>query len=111
MGRNERTSLESRISRSGPEQWEGHAVRPRPAVDHHQRDADTGERVAEPGEEERKILLDCRVYNVPIIVEPTGKRRASTRSAAVVLRTAPNGMKFLELDRQAIHCRRQLSQD
>jgi hypothetical protein len=54
------------------------------------------------GEEERKILLDYWVYDVQVIVEPVpGKLRANTKSAAVVLRTAPNDPKFFALDRQA----------
>jgi DNA invertase Pin-like site-specific DNA recombinase len=54
------------------------------------------------GEEERKILLDYWIYDVQIIVEPVpGKLRANTKSAAVVLRTAPNDPKFFALDRQA----------
>jgi hypothetical protein len=52
------------------------------------------------GEEERKILH--WVYDVQIIVEPVpGRLRANTKSAAVVLRTAPNDPKFFALDRQA----------
>jgi hypothetical protein len=54
------------------------------------------------GEEDRKILLDHRVNNMQVIVEPPpGKLRANTKSAAVVPRTAPNDPKFFALDRQA----------
>jgi hypothetical protein len=64
------------------------------------------------GEEERKILLDYSVYDVEIIVEPVpGKLRANTKSAAVVLRTAPNDPKLLRARPSGVHRRRQFLQD
>ena len=46
--------------------------------------------------------INAAQRDVQIIVEPTtDKRRANTKSAAVVLRTAPNGPKFVALDPQA----------
>jgi hypothetical protein len=51
---------------------------------------------------ETACLLDYWVYDVQIIVEPVpSKLRANTKSAAVVLRTAPNDPKIFALDRQA----------
>jgi hypothetical protein len=56
------------------------------------------------GEEERKILH--WVYDVQIIVEPVpGKLRANTKSAALVLRTAPNDPKFLRARPSGLHSR------
>lgn len=63
------------------------------------------------GEEERTILRDYWVYDVQIIVEPVpGKLRANTKSAAVVLRTAPNDPKSFALDPSGGQRRGQLLQ-
>ena len=50
------------------------------------------------GPEERKILVDYRVVDVLIVVEPVpGMRRANRKTAIVSLRTAPNAPAYFEL--------------